>query len=224
MPSGRRARPKRRGGRGTGAVKATGSYEGSLPAEGTSDRHEPRAFTSPWSRRSWRLPHAERAAHDGSREPEGDRCKVGRRPSRLRARGRGDRGVRGMIAAGAVGTRRPRSCSRPPNSVRGSSRPHGNACPTVIRRSVLECRETLGTLVSRTEPETPLVARAATSQEGGIRAAKAAERAGNARSTGARRSFRWQKSVERIARLARREVARPRGGRDASPEEARSTA
>lgn len=35
---------------------------------------------------------------------------------------------------------------------------------------------------------------------------KAAERAGNARSTGARRSFRWQKSVERIARLARREV------------------
>jgi hypothetical protein len=41
---------------------------------------------------------------------------------------------------------------------------------------------------------------------------KAAERAGNARSTGARRSIRWQKSVRRIARLVRREIARSRGG------------
>ena len=60
---------KRRGGRGTGAVMATGSYEGSLPVEGTSGRHEPRAFTSLWSRRSWRLPHAERAAQ-GARESQ----------------------------------------------------------------------------------------------------------------------------------------------------------
>jgi hypothetical protein len=41
---------------------------------------------------------------------------------------------------------------------------------------------------------------------------KAAERAGNARSTGARRSIRWQKSVRRIARLVRRESARARDG------------
>jgi len=38
---------------------------------------------------------------------------------------------------------------------------------------------------------------------------KVAERAGNARGTGARRSFRWQKSVGRISRLVLREVARP---------------
>jgi hypothetical protein len=44
------------GGRGTGAPKATGSYEGSLSVEGTSGRHEPSAFTSRWSRRPWRLP------------------------------------------------------------------------------------------------------------------------------------------------------------------------
>ena len=76
----------------------------------------------------------------------------------------------------------------------------------------LGCRETLVTPVRRTEPKTPTVAQAAAPQGGDIHAAKVAERAGNARSTGARRSFGWQKSVERIARLARREVARPRGG------------
>lgn len=32
-------------GRGTGAVKATGSYEESLPAEGTPDHYEASAFT-----------------------------------------------------------------------------------------------------------------------------------------------------------------------------------
>jgi hypothetical protein len=31
----------------------------------------------------------------------------------------------------------------------------GSACPAAIRRSVHECRETLGPLVSRTEPKTP---------------------------------------------------------------------
>jgi hypothetical protein len=117
-----------------------------------------------------------------------------------------------MIAAGAVGRQRPRSRSRPPQEVRESSRPHGNACRAVIRRSVLECRETLGTPVRRTEPKTPPAAQAAASQEGGIHAVKTAEAAGTEPSTGARRSFRWQKSVERIARLARRKVARPGGG------------
>lgn len=40
---------------------------------------------------------------------------------------------------------------------------------------------------------------------------KAAERVGNARGTGTRHSDRWQKSVGRIARLVRLEVARPLG-------------
>jgi len=40
---------------------------------------------------------------------------------------------------------------------------------------------------------------------------ESAERAGNARGTGTRQSFRWQKSVRRIARLALRPVARPGG-------------
>jgi hypothetical protein len=45
-------------GRGTGAVKVTGSHEGSLSVEGTSGCHEPSPFTRRWSRRPWRLPHA----------------------------------------------------------------------------------------------------------------------------------------------------------------------
>jgi len=48
---------RRWGGLGTGAVRATGSYEGSLTVEGTSDRHEPLSVTGWWSRRSRRLPH-----------------------------------------------------------------------------------------------------------------------------------------------------------------------
>jgi len=38
-------RHKRWGGRGAGAVMATGSYEGPLPMEGTPDRHDASAFT-----------------------------------------------------------------------------------------------------------------------------------------------------------------------------------
>jgi hypothetical protein len=48
-------RQKRCGGRGTGAVRATGSYEGYLPIEGISDHHEASPFTGRrqrWSRRS----------------------------------------------------------------------------------------------------------------------------------------------------------------------------
>jgi hypothetical protein len=40
---------------------------------------------------------------------------------------------------------------------------------------------------------------------------KVAQRAGNTRGTGTRNSFRWQKSVGRIARLVLRVVARPFG-------------
>jgi len=56
--SGRDIAARRWRGRGTGAVMATGSHEGSLSAEGTSGRHEPSPFTRRWSRRPWRLPHA----------------------------------------------------------------------------------------------------------------------------------------------------------------------
>jgi len=40
---------------------------------------------------------------------------------------------------------------------------------------------------------------------------KLRERAGNARGAGARKSYGWQTSIRRIARLGSREVARPRG-------------
>ena len=51
-------RQKRCGGRGTGAVRATGSYEGSLPIEGISDHHEASAFTRRRQRWSWRSRHS----------------------------------------------------------------------------------------------------------------------------------------------------------------------
>jgi hypothetical protein len=46
---------KRRGGRGTGAVKATGSYEGPSPMEVIPGHHEPSLFTRRWSRWPRRL-------------------------------------------------------------------------------------------------------------------------------------------------------------------------
>jgi len=120
--SGRHTRPKRCGGRGTGATKATGSYEGSLLAEGTSGRHEPSAFTSRWSRRPWRLPHTGRAAQTAR--------KSSARPLEGRAKALPDSVEEGEAtevsearsAAGAVGTKRPRSCSPPPDTERESRR------------------------------------------------------------------------------------------------------
>jgi hypothetical protein len=50
-------RQKRWVGRGTGAVMATGSYEGSLLMEGIPDHHEASAFTRRRSRWSWRSLH-----------------------------------------------------------------------------------------------------------------------------------------------------------------------
>lgn len=54
---------------------------------------------------------------------------------------------------------------------------------------------------SRAEPKTP--------QD--VPTVKAVERAGNARGTGARRLFRWQKSVVRIARLVPVSSSRSQG-------------
>jgi hypothetical protein len=54
---------------------------------------------------------------------------------------------------GAVGRKRPRSS--PYVERRGMEKGQGSACPAAVRRSVLGCRETPGTLVSRKEPKTP---------------------------------------------------------------------
>ena len=62
----------------------------------------------------------------------------------------------------------------------------GSVCPAVIRRSVRECREALGPLVSRTEPKTPW----------DEHAVKVAESAGNARGTG-------ERSIIQVAEVGR---------------------
>jgi len=147
--SGRLIRQKRAqwGGRGTGAVKATGSWEESLSVEGTSGCHEPSPFTRRWSRRPWRLPHA------GRQKARESTMLVERYGApRFCGEGRGDRGVRGSIAVGAVGRRLPRSFSY---SEECAKKRQGSACPSAVRRSVLGCRETPGSLVSRSEPKTP---------------------------------------------------------------------
>lgn len=46
--SGRHSVARRCGGRGTGIVKVTGSYEGSLSVEDPSGHHEPSPFTRRW--------------------------------------------------------------------------------------------------------------------------------------------------------------------------------
>jgi len=64
-------RQKRCGSRGTGAVKATGSYEGSLSIEGIPDHHEASAFTRRRSRWSWRSPHFPTRAKPPKRRTHG---------------------------------------------------------------------------------------------------------------------------------------------------------
>ena len=58
---------KRCVGRGTGAVKATGSCEESLPTEGTSDHQAASAFTGRRWRWSWRTPHHSTRANPSKR-------------------------------------------------------------------------------------------------------------------------------------------------------------
>ena len=152
--SGHHISERRWGGRGTGAVKATGSYEGSLSVEDTSGCHEPSPFTRRWSRQPWRLPHA--GERHGSQEPKLEG--VAKALRRSCGRGRGDRGVRGSIGfAGAVGVKRPRSelTHAVERRCAAATRQDGSAWPVTIRRSVLECRETLGPPGNRTEPKTP---------------------------------------------------------------------
>jgi hypothetical protein len=148
--SGRHIVARRWGGRGTGAVKATGSYEGSLSMEDTSGCHEPSPFTRRWSRRPWRLPHA------GKRRLARAKLKETRRRSNIpRTRERRQRCQRLDRSAGAVGVKRPRSELTHRKRCAKAKRQYGSACPAAIRRSVLGCRETLGPPVNRTEPKTP---------------------------------------------------------------------
>jgi hypothetical protein len=151
--SGRHITARWWGGRGTGAVKATGSYEGSLSVEDSSGCHEPSPFTRRWSRRPWRLPHA--GKRYGSRGPK---LKETRR--RLRhptEEGEATEESEARSVCWRRGKKTPtlaaHVCGR--KTVRRAKRQDGSACPAAIRRSVLECRETLGPPVIHTEPKTP---------------------------------------------------------------------
>jgi len=123
----------------------------------------------------------------------------GAKAPRIPRRRRGDRGVRGSIAAGAVGRTRPRFRRDAPirwvtargKRQRVSGMRSAEAFAGVVKHPVPRSY--------RAKPKTPH----------GVHATKVAERAGNARGTGVHQSFRWQKSVERIARLALRRAAKP---------------
>jgi len=125
------------GDRGTGAVKATGFYEGSLSTEGISGRHESSPFTSRWSRRPWRLFHAESKNAISAQEKEATEV----------SEARSVRWRRGKITP----TLQAHGASQDGSYAK---RHNGNACPATIRRSVHECRETLGPSVNPTEPKT----------------------------------------------------------------------
>jgi hypothetical protein len=172
--------------------------------EVTSGRHEPSPFTRLWSGRPWQLPHADKASQT-ARKSSSERCSRAKALSHSAQEEEATEVSEAWSSAGAVGLKRPRSRSHAPDTGRCWREARtGSACLATIRRSVHECREALGPSVSRTKPKTSW----------DVHAVKAAERAGNARSTGARISFRWQKSVRRIARLVHRESARPRGGKN----------
>jgi hypothetical protein len=167
--SGRLIRQKRAqwGGRGTGAVKATGSWEESLSVEGTSGCHEPSPFTRRWSRRPWRLPHA------GRQRLERARCWWSAKALCDSAEEEEATGVSEARLQWAPWEEDSHALFR---TRRVRRKGKGSACPSAVRRSVLGCRETPGSLVSRSEPKTPR----------GRHAVKAAESAGSARGTGTR--------------------------------------
>jgi len=86
---------KRRGGRGTGAVKATGSYEGSPPMEGIPGHHEPSLFTRRWSRWPRRL----LTLQTSTSTDELRRCGDGKRRRRPSDLGRNEGEATGMSEA-----------------------------------------------------------------------------------------------------------------------------
>lgn len=158
--SGRRVRQKRRGGRGTGAVKATGSHE-----ESPTDRRHP------GSSRALARHGAEVTVVSAAPSRSSPLAKA---IGKTGGRRRGDRDARGSITKGAVGRQRPRSArlaSLP------DDRSHEWLASFWIRRSGLGRRETLGPPVKSRRAQTLR----------GAHAVKAAEaNAGNARGAGAR--------------------------------------
>lgn len=143
--SGRSSSPKANTcGRGAGAVKATGFYEGPSSVEGTSGRHAASPFTRRCSRRPWRLPL-----------PEKRKLKDREGGPTFRRRGRGDRGVRGTIPELGPWEENAHARSAPRDSAGRGNRGKGKAQPTRIRRSVRGCRETPRSLIVRTEPQSP---------------------------------------------------------------------
>ena len=94
------------GGRGTGAVMATGFYEGSLSTEGTlghSKNRLSRGGSGGGLGGSFVTPTR-------ARDREEARADSPRRRANGETRRRGDKGVRGSIVSGTVGRQRPRSC------------------------------------------------------------------------------------------------------------------
>jgi len=96
----------------------------------------------------------QRRERDGSERVGDERRKAERRRCQCCGRGRRDRGVRGLVGAGAVGRKRPRSRPHTPDMGRcwrGAKK--GSACLAPIRRSVLECREALGPSIKSHEAQ-----------------------------------------------------------------------
>jgi hypothetical protein len=96
----------------------------------------------------------QRRERDSSARAGDERRKARRRSRQCRARGSCDRGVRGLVGAGAVGRKRPRSRNHTPDMGRcwrGATK--GSACLAPIRRSVLECREALGPSIKSHEAQ-----------------------------------------------------------------------
>jgi len=121
-----------------------------------------------------------------------------RRRSASRARGRGDRGVRGsigLLAPWEENAHAPSSRTRSQDGTAGREARWQARCPVAVHRSGRECRETLGPPVKSTEPKTPWSStRNTQSQNRGVSREHTRYRYTF--------TFRWQKSVVRIARLA----------------------
>jgi hypothetical protein len=160
------------------AALATGSYEGSLTAEGIPGSHEPSFVTVRWSRRSWRLPprlnHAQPSLSPTRRGVD--------RVNRARSKGRERRWEEGE----ATGMSEARS-----------NRHRGKTTPTLAiplrqrkeREAPTECRISSRRSGSRRReaPGPPDKPRGSQNPRG-AHAAKVAERTGNERGAGARSS------------------------------------
>jgi len=85
--------------RGTGAVRATGSYEESLTMEGTPDHHEASAFTGRRRRWSRLTPHPPTRTNPPKVGRAVNQQLARRRERREGERGVRDRGVRGSVAS-----------------------------------------------------------------------------------------------------------------------------